>query len=137
MTGELFINGKDAYTTWGMSLSEGGLSALLTPPPMKENVKNKYRNRHGNSVSKASPKMDARELNLPVHFTAISTADFWAKYDSFCNELKTGFLDVRTSQRNGVIFHLEYTSCTQFSQFRKGIAKFILRVVENDPSNRT
>ena len=28
---ELFINGKDAYTTWGISMDDTALSALMTP----------------------------------------------------------------------------------------------------------
>ena len=33
---ELFINGKDAYTTWGISMDDTALSALMTPAPNKE-----------------------------------------------------------------------------------------------------
>lgn len=34
--GELYINNKDAYTTWGISMDTSSLSSLMTPPPMKD-----------------------------------------------------------------------------------------------------
>lgn len=40
---ELFINGKDAYTTWGISMDDTALSALMTPAPNKEFIENKSR----------------------------------------------------------------------------------------------
>mgnify|MGYP001416335654 CR=1 FL=1 len=31
MKDELYINGKDAYTTWGVSMDDTALSELMTP----------------------------------------------------------------------------------------------------------
>ena len=50
MIGELFINGKDAYTTWGISMDDTSLSALMTPAPNKDLVENKSRLEHGKRV---------------------------------------------------------------------------------------
>lgn len=136
MTGQLKINGKDAYTTWGMSMTNGGLSLLLSFPPMKENVKNEYRTQHGVEVDRSNPKMAARELTFPIHFSAKTETQFRARYNSFCNELKTGFLDIEVSYMPNVVFRCEYVSCNQFSQYCMGIAKCVLRVIENNPNNR-
>ena len=35
MKEELFINGKDAYVEWGISMDNTSLSALMTPAPNK------------------------------------------------------------------------------------------------------
>lgn len=40
MIGELFINGRDAYSTWGISMDDTSLSALMTPAPNKEFILN-------------------------------------------------------------------------------------------------
>ena len=48
--GELTINGKDAYTTWGLSLEETGLSKLMTPAPHKEPVQNKNMAMNGTKI---------------------------------------------------------------------------------------
>ena len=56
MIGELFINGKDAYTTWGISMDDTSLSALMTPAPNKDLVENKSRLEHGKRVITDNPK---------------------------------------------------------------------------------
>lgn len=41
MKGELYINGKDAYLTWGISMDDTSLSELMTPPANKAYRKRK------------------------------------------------------------------------------------------------
>ena len=67
MIGELFINGKDAYTTWGLSMDETSLSALMTPAPNKELIENKSRLGHGKRVIISNPKKDERNLTLQIN----------------------------------------------------------------------
>ena len=136
MKGELYINGKDAYETWGMSLSDTSLSALLTPPPNKDYIESKSRLEHGKSVILDNVKVDERDVTLQVHFTAKSEAQFFDRYSSFCEELKGGKLELRTSYQPTVIYRFIYVSCQQFSQFMRGIAKFSLRLNEPNPENR-
>ena len=40
LNGQLYINGKDAYLTWGIFLDETALSTLMTPAPNKEFISN-------------------------------------------------------------------------------------------------
>lgn len=136
MKGELYINGKDAYETWGMSLSDTSLSALLTPPPNKDYIESKSRLENGKSVILDNVKVDERDVTLQVHFTAKSEAQFFDRYSSFCEELKGGKLELRTSYQPTVIYRFVYVSCQQFSQFMRGIAKFSLRLNEPNPENR-
>lgn len=134
--GRLTINGKDAKATWGMSLDSKGLSALLTPPGAKENVKNSSRAMHGTTVMRNNPRMAARTITVVVQFCAKTEEVFWDRYLSFCEELKTGFLDIETIYQKDVVYRMEYNSCTQFTEFCRGIAKFTLKLTENDPSDR-
>lgn len=136
MKGELFINGKDAYDTWGMSLSDTSLSALLTPPPNKEYIESKSRLENGKSVILDNVKVDERDVTLQVHFTAKSQKQFFDRYSSFCEELKGGKLELRTVYQPTVLYRFVYLSCQQFSQFMRGIAKFSLRLNEPNPDNR-
>ena len=62
LKGQLYINGKDAYLTWGIFLDETALSALMTPAPNKEFISNKYRSKDGKSVIKHNPRLDEREI---------------------------------------------------------------------------
>lgn len=74
--GELFINNKDSYDSWGISMDTSSLSALMTPAPNKEFIENKSRLEHGKRIITANPKMDERNLTLTIHLTAKDEDDF-------------------------------------------------------------
>lgn len=140
MVGDLFINGKDAYTTWGVSLDENALSTLMTPVAIKPLVENKGRGADGKQVlglgnSSFATKVDEREISITIHLSASSQSDFATKYASFCKELEKGRLDIRTRWQAGVTYHFIYLSCTQFSMVQS-LASFSLRLNEPNPRNR-
>lgn len=135
--GELFINGKDAYTTWGMSMDNTSLSSLMTPAPMKDYIENKSRVENGKSVITTTVKTDERSLTLVVNISAKNEIDFFSKYLSFCEELEKGTLNIETKYQSGVIYKTIYISCSQFAQLLRGIAKFSLKLVEPNPKDRS
>lgn len=142
MQGTLFINGKDAYTTWGITLDENALSALMTPAPLKDPIANKSRAAHGRDVlgfggaTPYRPRVDEREFSIGINLTAPNEAEFFRRYEAFCRELQGGRLDIRTKWQQGVTYRCLYVSCTQFAQFMRGMAKFSLRLNEPNPTNR-
>ena len=136
MIGELFINGKDAYTTWGISMDDTSLSALMTPAPNKDLVENKSRLEHGKRVITDNPKKDERNLTLQINLTAPDKDTFFRRYDSFCDEQETGVLEIKTKYQPTVVYKTIYQSCQQFSQFMQGIGKFVLKLNEPNPKNR-
>lgn len=136
MTGELYINGKDAYTTWGISMDDTSLSTLMTPASNKELIENKSRLEHGRRVLISNPKLDERNLTLQINLTAPDVDVFFARYYSFCVELSTGVLDIKTKYQPTVLYRTIYQSCGQFSQFMQGIGKFSLKLNEPNPNNR-
>lgn len=136
MTGELFINNKDAYTTWGISMDNTSLSTLMTPPPLKEFIENSSRFEHGKRVITSNAKKDERNLTLQINLTAHNEQEFFSRYLSFCNELATGVLNIRTKYQPTVVYKTIYLSCSQFSQFMRGIGKFSLKLCEPNPSDR-
>lgn len=137
MSGDLTINGTDAYTAWGLSFEDGALSALMTPAPQKELIQNKSRLAHGKSVITTNAKVDEREISLPFHIVASSRSDFFTKYNSFCGVLAGGVLNISSRYQSGVVYHCIYLSCTQFGQYDRSMAKFVLKVCEPDPTNRS
>ena len=136
MTGDLFINGKDAYDEWGMFLDETSLSSLMTPAPNKGFIKNSSRLEHGKRVITSNPMKDERNLVLQVCFTAQTEDLFFKRYVSFCKELDTGVLTIKTKYQPDVMYKTIYVSCNQFSQFMRGIAKFSLKLIEPNPNDR-
>lgn len=135
---DLIINGKDARQEWGISLSDGALSALMTPAPNKAYITSRSRQEHGSVVINANPKVDERSLSLPIHLTAPTKELFFERYERFCNEvLATGVVDIVTKFQPNITYKCIYESCSQFSQFEQGIGKFILKLIEPDPTNRS
>lgn len=145
MNGILFINGKDAYATWGITMDTASLSALMTPPPLKPMVSNKSLAEDGRQVLGINehsrglyrPRIDERTLTLTINMSAQSEAEFMSRYALFCEELRGARLDISTAYQSGVVYHTLYESCQQFSQFMRGIASFSLRLNEYNPKNRT
>ncbi|MFR8834963.1 hypothetical protein [Bacteroides nordii] len=138
MMKELFINGDDAYEKWGVSLGESALSELMTPPANKAFIENESRLQHGKRVLVANPKLDARNLTLQMNLTASDEKTFFKNYKLFCDEvLATGVLNIKTAYQSDVVYKTIYVSCSQFSQFMRGIGKFTLKLIEPNPNDRT
>lgn len=137
MKGEFYINGKDAYTEWGISMDTSSLSALMTPPPMKDFVENTSRLQHGKRMVTTNPKVDERNITLTFNLTAKTKELFFSRYSSFCEELKKGTLAITTKYQDDVVYKTVYQSCTQFTQFMQGIAKYSLKLTEPNPEDRT
>ena len=137
MKEELRINGKDAYTTWGISMDETALSELMTPVANKSFIENESRLQHGKRIVVANPKQDARSLTLQLNLTALDEKQFFERYTSFCEELATGKLEIETKYQPKVVYKTIYQSCSQFSQFMRGIGKFVLKLYEPNPNDRT
>lgn len=135
--GQLIINGQDAYDTWGLSMDSQGLSTLMTPPEVKEYVKNESALEDGTRVVTVTPKVHEREFSVGIHIQAITESAFLERYASFCNVLKAGTLNISTSFQSGVIYKCKYISCTTFAEYRLGLGKFILKLYEPNPTDRS
>ena len=135
--GELFINGVDAFTTWGISFTGAALSALMTPPPMKDIIKNTSALQDGSVVVSSGRKYDERTLTLPFNLVASSESDFHTKYANFCSQvLANGRFTVRTKYQYATLYRLDYLSCSNFSEYNRTMGKFSLRVLESNPADR-
>lgn len=137
LKGQLLINGKDSYTTWGIFMDETALSTLMTPAPNKEFISNKYRTKDGKKVIRHNPRLDEREVTIPFNMTAKSPEEFISNYAKFCDEvLAKGEMVLHTSFQPTVWYRCIYLSCTQFSEFVRTMAKFTLKLNEPDPTDR-
>lgn len=90
MTGELFINGKDAWTTWGVNMGDGFLDAIDAPVTMKDYIEDESRLEHGKRVITENAKVDSREITLGFTITGTSEEDYRAKKKAFESELRKG-----------------------------------------------
>lgn len=134
--GELFINGKDAYVTWGISMDTSSLSALMTPAPNKDYIRNESRLEDGSRLIYDNPRKGERDLTLSLNLTAKNEDDFFSRYISFCEELEGGVLEISTRYQPDIVYKTVYKNCSQFTQFMRGMAKFSLKLLEPNPTNR-
>lgn len=137
MKGEMFINGDDAYDKWGISPSEGAFVALRTPPDKKERVKNVSRLQHGTRYPDSVERYAERQLTLPLHIVGSNTEDLCQKFDLFATEvLDGGYLEIVHHITPLVKYKCLYLGCANYTE-SCGIAKFQLKLVEPNPTDRS
>lgn len=140
MVGECFINGKDAYTTWGIYFGDESLTNLMTPAPMKQRAENKSALQDGKrivSTANQRARVDERNVQLIFYLKAPNLEKFLRSYALFVEELQGGEINISTRYQPGTVYHCEYQSCNQFVQFNGRLGKFVLRLNEPNPKNRT
>lgn len=142
--GELYIYSesgsewKDAWETWGVSMEDTALASLMTPPSMKDSISNESRLEHGTRRINLLRKKQERELTLPFHLVAKSRAQYLTRYENFVITLSDSeYVKIKTCYQPTTIYKCIYVSCTQFNQFIDGLAKFSLKLIEPNPSDRT
>lgn len=108
MKGDLYINGKDAWTTWGVNMGEGFLDAIDSFVPMKDYIENDSRLEHGKQVLIVEPRVASRDLTL--HFTIMgsSESDYRNKRRDFEAELQKVNVDIRVPALGAEVYHLIY-----------------------------
>ena len=108
MKGDLFINGKDAWETWGVNMGDGFLDAIDGFLPMKEFIENDSRKQHGKRVLYVEPKVASRDLTLHFTIKGEDESDFRAKRKAFESQLYKGKLEVVVPALGGDIYKLTY-----------------------------
>lgn len=137
---EITINSYNARTKWGIIANTKLMAALLAPPSTKDPIQSESRLEHGTRtiMPQGSVKLAKRDITLEVGITASSITEFYTRYKSFIEELTSGWLKIASPKfLPGVIFNCRYVSCTQFTNYNGRIAKFILKLEEPNPSNRS
>lgn len=143
-TVKTYINSttETAKERWGVTLAETSLTALMTPPPAKDYITSASRLEHGKRTYAANAKTAERDVQLVFALQAPTLAQFLMRYNAFCEELKKGQIDltVRISEGGSYMqttYHLYYTSCSQFSEYNGRLGRFVLKLNEPNPEDRT
>ncbi len=142
-----YINSSTQTTEqrWGVTLAETSVTALMTPAPLKSYITNDSALMDGKQVLTDSgnlPKMDERDVQLVFAIQARTLAKFLMQYSSFCEELKKGAIDLTLYMWEGssyikITYYLNYVSCSQYSEFNGRLGRFVLKLNEPNPANRT
>lgn len=138
--GELFINGKDAFSTWKVSMDTKGLSALMTPASAKSYVEDESPLEDGTRIvddrQNGEVCINARDINLTMHIKGKSKDEFFNNYLSFCQELKKGYLEIKTKYQPDITYKCWYANCSQFTEYNGELAMFTLKLREPNPTDR-
>lgn len=138
MTGELYINGKDAWVTWGVNMGDGFLDALDAPLQMKEYIENESRLEHGKRMITANAKIDSREITLGFTIMGASESDYRAKRKAFLSELQAGAFTVNVPKLGADLYKLVYTgrSISYGLSADRMFGHFTMKATEPNPADR-
>ena len=138
MSAEVTINSIDVEKEYGAvfpNLSD----VLLTAPATKAPIQSESRLEHGTRtiIPTGSTKVSSREFTVEMGIKAPNRATFLTRYDALLELLTSGWLNIQTTHIPGKIFKCRYVSCNQFTSYNSRIAKFVLKLEEPNPANRS
>ena len=108
MKGDLLINGKDAWETWGVNMGEDFLNVIDGFAPMKDFIENESRLEHGKRMIYAEPRVASRDLTLSFTIKGENEGDFRAQRKAFEAELYNGRIEVSIPALGEDIYKLTY-----------------------------
>lgn len=108
MTGDLFINGNDAWGSWGVRMGDGFLDAIDGFNEMKDYIEDESRLEHGKRVITDNAKVDSREITLQFTIEGNSENDYRSKKKAFQTELEKGAVNIKVPVLGNEVYKLVY-----------------------------
>lgn len=66
MSGRFYIDGKDAFTEYGIYVQEGGYNELVAFPPLKAVTSNDWQEEDGIEPDLSEPTLNTKEFSLKI-----------------------------------------------------------------------
>ncbi len=137
MTGELFINGQDAYTAWGVNMGEKFIDAIAAPPPVKDYIETESRLEHGRHIDTSNVRQKHRELTLPFTLMADTEAQFRQRKAAFVAALCEGGFTLHVPALGEEVYSLVYKNSANYAQnTARTFCKFSVKAEEPNPTDR-
>ena len=108
MNGDLTINNKDAWTTWGVRMGDGFIDTIDGFNEMKEYIENESRLEHGKRVITDNAKVASRQISLQFTIEGNSEKDFRTKKKAFQKELEKGTVNIKIPALGSEVYKLVY-----------------------------
>lgn len=137
MGGKFRINGKDAYSTYGVFLGNNSIESLLLPPSAKKRISNESRLLPGKQVIDGKNNVCSRDVTLVFYFQGSNYVDIQNKITSFTTELLEGIAIFTLNELPIIKFKLDYDSSSSLKQCRGRLAKISMKFNEPDPTDRS
>lgn len=138
MTGDLLINGKDAWDTWGVRMGTGFIDSIDAPAPMKDYIKNESRLEHGKRIITDNAKMDSREFTLSFTIEGKSESDYRTKKKAFFSELEKGRITIKVASLGNEVYRLVYLGkgISYGLSLNRRFSRFSAKFEEPNPTER-
>ncbi len=139
MTGDLIINGKDAFSTWGVRMGDGFLDAIDGFNQMKDYIENESRLEHGKRVITDNARVDSREITLQFTIEGDSESDYRTKKKAFQTELEKGAVSIKVPVLGSEVYKLVYLgkSVSYGLSFDRRFGKVSSKFEEPNPADRS
>ena len=139
MTGDLKINNKDAWTTWGVRMGNGFLDIIDGFNEMKEYIENESRLEHGKRVITENAKVASRQITLQFTIEGDSESDYRTKKKSFQAELERGTVNIKIPALGNEVYKLVYLgkSVSYAMSSDRCFGKVSAKFEEPNPMNRS
>lgn len=108
MNGDLLINGKDAWTTWGVRMGDDFLNVIDGFNEMKDYIENESRLEHGKRMITDNAKVASREITLQFTIEGSSEGDYRSKKKAFQTELEKGAVNIKVPALGDEVYKLVY-----------------------------
>ena len=138
MTGELFINGKDAWNEWGVQMGNGFLDSLDGFFKMKPYIESNSRLEHGKKIITSNAKVDSRDITLDFTITGMSESDYRSKKKAFQLELQAGSFTLKVPSLGNDVYNMVYTGdgMSYALSLSRRFGHFSAKFTEPNPMNR-
>lgn len=139
MTGDLIINGKDAFSTWGVRMGDGFLDAIDGFNQMKDYIENESRLEHGKRIITDNARVDSRETTLQFTIEGDSESDYRTKKKAFQTELEKGAVSIKVPVLGSEVYKLVYLgkSVSYGLSFDRRFGKVSSKFEEPNPTDRS
>ncbi len=139
MTGDLIINGKDAFSTWGVRMGDGFLDAIDGFNQMKDYIENESRLEHGKRIITDNARVDSREITLQFTIEGDSESDYRTKKKAFQTELEKGAVSIKVPVLGSEVYKLVYLgkSVSYGLSFDRRFGKVSSKFEEPNPTDRS
>lgn len=127
MTGDLYIDGHDAYSVFGVYIIEGGYSELVAMPPLKSIESNDWQEEDGIEADLSAPVLNTRDIQLKI-----ASDNSNNRYFSLIERLSDGSYHTFEVRNIGRVYKLRLVSIT-VSSYGNNLALLTMKLADDFP----
>lgn len=129
MRGKFYIDGKDAYSEWGITIQQNGYAQVIQLPSFKKLDSTEWDEYDGEEVDLTDPVLDSKTLQMQFNITNVSMAE------DFFHFLSDGAYHIFNLVEIGRSYKLRLSQNSTLSS-RIFLGKFTISLVDDFPPIR-